>query len=484
MNIILLIIDTLRYDHIGANGNDWIETPNLDALAARSWVFDRAYAASYPTIPHRTDVITGDYGSPFNPWKQLAFDAVTLPRLLAEEGYATQLIHDTPHLVNGGLAFDYPFAAWTFIRGAEADRPWIDNAPYQPLANWARDELFDHLGDPSLAETRQNVLHTYVRANRGREREEDWNVAKLFNTGAKFVRDNAGRDNFFLWLDCFDPHEPWDSPPEYVLKYDKTPGYDGRIDPRAFLHHHDKNNLSPALIARHKAMYAAKVSWMDRWLGELLAALDESGLSDSTALVVTSDHGTTLNERPGFGKRFPAWESEGHVPLMISAPGCGTGRSDMFVQPQDIFATILGLAGAERPANLDCHDVLALAEAGASSPRQVALTGRPLHLNQSDAEAVRFTVFGEEAYLEWAPRIEACRLRRYGATDDFTSESPGAVESLWQAGLDEVCRRNLPPAAVKWMRAHGEGELPPECLASHIPAGWQQYWGRYYRQWH
>lgn len=79
MNIILVIIDTLRYDYIGANGNDWIRTPNLDSLARRSWVFDRAFASSYPTIPHRTDVITGRSGDPFHPWMPLRFDVPTLP---------------------------------------------------------------------------------------------------------------------------------------------------------------------------------------------------------------------------------------------------------------------------------------------------------------------------------------------------------------------------------------------------------------------
>ena len=83
MNIILVIIDTLRYDYVGANGNDWIKTPNLDAMAARSWVFDRSYSASFPTIPYRTDVITGKYGAPFFPWRPLRWDHVTLPRVLA-----------------------------------------------------------------------------------------------------------------------------------------------------------------------------------------------------------------------------------------------------------------------------------------------------------------------------------------------------------------------------------------------------------------
>ncbi len=104
MNLILVIIDTLRYDAIGANGGD-IETPNLDRLASDSLCFDHAFCASYPTIPFRTDLMTGRTGSPFHVWKPLPHGAWTWVRALAEDrGYATQLIHDTPHLVNGGAA--------------------------------------------------------------------------------------------------------------------------------------------------------------------------------------------------------------------------------------------------------------------------------------------------------------------------------------------------------------------------------------------
>ena len=98
MNLAYIVIDTLRYDYIGANGNDWIETPNIDAFAANAWAFDNAFCASFPTIPYRTDVITGQYGAPFHPWKPLRHERLTLPWTLAEKGYATQLIHDTPHL--------------------------------------------------------------------------------------------------------------------------------------------------------------------------------------------------------------------------------------------------------------------------------------------------------------------------------------------------------------------------------------------------
>ena len=157
MNIILLIVDTLRYDYLGANGNAWIETPNLDRLAAQSWCFDRAFCNSFPTIPFRTDVIRGTFGDPFYPWHPLRFDVPTLPGILAEHGYATQLIHDTPHLVNGGHAFDYPFHYWTFVRGAEVDRAWLTDPQPAMLANWRRDPLWGLLRRRPAARIAQGV---------------------------------------------------------------------------------------------------------------------------------------------------------------------------------------------------------------------------------------------------------------------------------------------------------------------------------------
>ncbi|MXY82262.1 MAG: sulfatase-like hydrolase/transferase, partial [Gemmatimonadetes bacterium] len=171
MNIALIVIDTLRYDYIGANGNTWIETPNIDRFAAQAWAFDRAFCASFPTIPYRTDVITGQYGGPFHPWQPLRHERQTLPSTLAERGYATQLIHDTPHLVNGGHNFDWPFHAWTFIRGAEVDRDWIDDSAAWP-DNWCHQPMFACLGENAA---RKGLLQTYARANRNRKKLEDWN---------------------------------------------------------------------------------------------------------------------------------------------------------------------------------------------------------------------------------------------------------------------------------------------------------------------
>ena len=97
-NVIVLMNDTFRRDHMGAYGSEWIHTPNFDRLAEESAVFDRAYIASYPTIPNRWDLATGRYGFPTRGWEPLAPDDVTLAQILTAAGYTTQLLYDPPQL--------------------------------------------------------------------------------------------------------------------------------------------------------------------------------------------------------------------------------------------------------------------------------------------------------------------------------------------------------------------------------------------------
>ncbi len=480
MNIVVLVIDTLRYDYISAHGNDWIRTPNFDRLAARSMVFDRAFSASFPTIPHRTDAITGTHGGPFNPWMPLRYDVPTIPEQLGRMGYCSQLIHDTPHLVNGGHNFDWPFSAWTQVRGAEVDRPWVDDKGAEFLPNWKTDPLFDIEGDPRIEETHWAGFTSYMRANRGRKAEEDWNCAKLFLTASRFLQDNSSRDNFFLWVDCFDPHEPWDAPADLMKLYDDTPGYDGSIDPRSFWALHNRD-LPKAGKKRIAAQYAAKVGLVDRWLGKFLDTLDETGLSKNTAVILTADHGTNVGDFGRFGKGMPVREPEGHVPFMVSVPGRGTGRSDIFVQPQDLFATVMSVAGGEVPSGLDSNDILAVAEAGSESPRPIAMSGGGRHVWTDDIDKPRLTVFGREGYLEMAADPDADTLRRYGSEEAAVDEAVSA--ELRAQGIVELARRGTHPELVRFFETGGESRFPAEHCLWAGPDGYRTYWVRIYNEW-
>ena len=480
MNIIVVIVDTLRYDAIGANGNPAMKTPNLNRLTAEGWAFDRSYTASYPTIPHRTDALTGRYGAPFHAWKPLDTDVLTIPRALADHGYCTQLIHDTPHLVNGGHNFDFPFHAWTPIRGAEVDRPWIDDST-DLLDNWCSDPLFDAYDLNKVLSTNTD---TYMRANRKRKKPEDWNCARLFLTASDFLRDNRSRDNFFLWVDCFDPHEPWDAPPEMMLLYDQTPGYDGRIDPRSFLYRNEPD-LPPAAAERVKAAYMAKVSWVDKWLGTFLDTLEETGLAKRTAVILTADHGTNVGERKRFGKGYPVREQEARTPFIVRVPDGGAGRNDIIVQPQDLFATVMGIAGLRTPESLDSHDVLALAQKGADGPRRLALAGNIASERWRNPEHVCCTVFDGEWYLEVTPDPEHSALTKEGTVDDVADRHPDVAARLRAAALAELGRRGCDPRLVDWIRGEGKAKFPFGCRTSDArpaPNGWRSYFGQLYHE--
>ena len=484
MNIILVIIDTLRYDYIAAHGKIGdpygrpIQTPNMDRLAERSWVFDASYSCSYPTIPHRTDVITGRYGRPFHRWQPLPFDVATLPRALSEAGYCTQLIHDTPHLVNGGHAFDYPFHAWTFVHGAEVDRPWIDAYDEWP-ENWAREPLFDFVPEEMLD---NRTLITYARANRKRKAPEEWNAAKLFLTASEWLTDNATRDNFFLWVDSFDPHEPWDAPPEFMQMYDRREGYDGCIDPRGFVGR-NLPDLPDEARQNVAARYAAKVTLVDRWFGEMLDTLEDTGLMDRTALLLTADHGTNVGERGHFGKSFPVREPEGHTPFILYVPGGGSGSCQAIVQPQDIMATLLGLAGAPVPEGIESYDMLAVACGERQAGRDYAVSGSAATHWQQQPEGVLFTVFDHEWALEYTARAEDCRLTRLGSLEDVAAEHPDVVERMRAAGRQEVERRGTVAPLMEWLRSEGELPFPEDCRLWDFypgPAGWEVYFQNLY----
>jgi arylsulfatase A-like enzyme len=493
MNIIFIIIDTLRYDYIRANGlKPWMHTPNMDRLAARSLVFDRAYAASFPTIPHRTDLMTGQYGDPFHRWLPLRTDIETLPRLLERQGgYCTQLLHSTPHLVNGLHGFDFPFNAWTPVRGTEVDRPWIDDKPFTYLSNWTNDPLFDFVTEPVFSKALGQVMVTYSRANRQREKLEDWSTSQLFALASRFLKDNQKRRNFFLWLDCFDPHPPYDAPAELVRLYDQTPGYDGKVDMRGSLLAMQFANLIPsapqAAIDRVRAYYAAMVTFVDQGIGRLLDTLEETGLDKETAIVFTADHGTKMGEFHSMNKNLPFTDHVCRVPLMVATPDGAVGHSSIIVQPQDIFQLILGLGKVPPPAGRVGHDPLQAALSGAAWPREVGLTGISLNYWKGNADQSLVAVHKGDWYLTLAANPAACQLFHLGATrleENQAAARPEMVNDLRAAGIAELKHRGLAEPLVEWLQTHGQLPFPQEAVNVRQPSpGWEEYWGRIYNRW-
>jgi len=133
MNVILLISDTFRFDNL--NGNAWlpVRTPNLDAFRKRAVSLSSFFTSSFPTIPHRTDLITGRFGWPWYGWQDLSKSSRNcLPRTLGKSGYVSQLLCDCPHLFKAG--FQFGFDAAQAVRGQEGDKPFLRlNHPFEQV---------------------------------------------------------------------------------------------------------------------------------------------------------------------------------------------------------------------------------------------------------------------------------------------------------------------------------------------------------------
>jgi len=371
VNIILIISDTFRWDYLGCYGNNWISTPNLDRFAKRSVIFDKAYAASFPTVPHRMDLVTGRFTFTYRQWEPLPKDEVALAEILGENGYTTMLIADTPHILEDGYNFDRGFTGWEWVRGQETDRYMTDPAevkfPCSPHKLRNPDVVKRHLRNISL-----------------RQGEADCFVAQTMLKAARWLERNYRQEKFFLWVDTFDPHEPWDPPSWYVDRYD--PGYKG--EEVIYPLYGQSDYLTEKELNHIKALYAGEVSLVDRWVGVLLQKIEDLGLFEDTAIVFTSDHGFYLGEHDlvgksiissGFLEYVPLYDELARIPLFIYLPDIKKPvRCPFFVQPPDITATIVHLAGADHSSTIQGSSLLPLIHQKRPSSRNFAVSSPSL----------------------------------------------------------------------------------------------------------
>ena len=128
MNLIVIMLDSLRTDYVGAymKGRQGAHAEYGPLRAREAVVFDKAYAGSFPTLPCRRDLFTGRWGHPFNTWDRMERDVPTLAGRLRAEGYTTGLVYDTPMFMTEGNNLDRGFGSIEWIRG-QGGEPWISD---------------------------------------------------------------------------------------------------------------------------------------------------------------------------------------------------------------------------------------------------------------------------------------------------------------------------------------------------------------------
>jgi len=361
MNIIQIVSDTFRRDFLGCYGNSWVHTEHLNRFAKESVVFDRAYIASFPTIPNRHDLFTGRYTFVYSMWSPLPKDEVILSQLLRQAGYTTMLIVDTYHMIRDAHYFDRGFDGWWWIRGQEHDR-YMTNPTIDP------------------PERKRALDSQYLRNVSQRRFEENYFVAQTMTAATKWLELNYDQhQKFFLHIDTFDPHEPWDPPQWYSDMYDPT-WKGGDVAGGAYVSGVPRptaSDLTTEELNHLRALYAGEVTLVDRWIGKLLQKIEDLGLYENTAVIFTTDHGTYIGEHGYVGKRDHLYEEVAHIPLVVRTPdslGVKPSRCEAIVQSPDLMPSILDLAGVSLPRTVQGRSVLPLLQDKETKEREIAVS--------------------------------------------------------------------------------------------------------------
>ena len=346
-NVLLITIDTLRADRVGAYSGGRL-TPALDGLAARGVRFARAYAHAPMTLPAHTSILTGlvppTHGVRNNGSTALASDTPTLATLLHEAGYRTGAFV-------GAFVLDARFG---LSRGFDTydDRVGSDTGPITfAFAERRADEVVRLAGDWIVGETAQTT--------RPREQGDGSRSAASEGYAGALRRDGirergwgpATSKKWFAWIHLFDPHAPYRAPEQ-----------------------------------RAENPYDNEVAFADAQLGTLFDRLRSAGQLESTLVVVLADHGESLGDHGEATHGLFAYDATLRIPLIVCGPSIRPAVVDAAAGQADLLPTVLDLLGAKPPSRVDGQSML-------PAMRGEAVPDRPIYFEALDAYLTR----------NWAP---------------------------------------------------------------------------------
>ena len=372
MNVIWVISDTLRRDHVGAYGNKEIITPSIDAFAARSVRFDRHYIAGFPTMPTRADYLTGRWTMSYMQWEPLFKDEVTLPELLSGKGINTAAIVDTPFYIRRGMNYDRGFRTFTEVTG-------------QMHIDWRVDRK---TGEGVVA---HDIYGGDVRHDW--RYESDYFAPRTFTTAMKWLERHY-QDNFFLYVDTWDPHEPWEPPQYYRELY--WPGHDGEQAMPIYSYWQDVPGMTEEKVKKAHASYCGEVTMVDTWFGYFMRHVENLGLLKNTLVIFTSDHGYYFGEHGGIvGKMIfakdkktgrpltgiwsasPFYEEVTHTPLFIYMPGIKPTTYGGLTSAVDLMPTVMEAMGQQIPSHVDGKSLLPMIKNTSLPGRDYVISAHP-----------------------------------------------------------------------------------------------------------
>ncbi len=405
-NVLLIVVDDLN-TALGAYGNRRISTPNVDRLAARGVTFERAYC-QYPLCnPSRTSLLTGRRPESLSvisnrtpPAKALARN-LALPVFFQQHGYWTMRAGKILHGVDNEGAIE-----WDVV--GKLNRPLTklklteDTERKAAKPRPPRDEPPAEEGD---AEHR--LLSPIVV--KGAEARLDLRDHHVAEEAVRWLKRSSRREEpFFMALGFHRPHLPFEAPEKFFLLYPPEtielppapPPAAPPVPPRAVHTRGAFPAMTPDEQRRVIASYYASVSYVDSQVGLVLDQLDKLGLTGSTVVVLTSDHGFLLGEHGGLWGKGALYEEAVRVPLLVAGPGVRAGeRSPRPVELLDLFPTLSELAGLPLPEKLEGKSFAPLLRDPSAAWERPASTVLSIGDGEKDlARTVRSERF---RYTEW-----------------------------------------------------------------------------------
>jgi len=323
-NVLLITIDTLRPDRLSCYDSPYLKTPNIDGLAQKGVLFSKAFAHNPMTLPSHANILLGltplVHGVHDNANFIVPKEFTNLAQWLKGKGYSTGAFV-------GAFPLDSRFGL----------TPGFD----------VYDDNYGSQGPNDL---------TFVERKAG----------VVVDLSLRWLDEQKGP--WFLWLHCFDPHQPYDPPEPYRTRF--------------------KDNL-----------YDGEVAYVDAALAKLFGFLREKKLDDRTLTVLTADHGESLGEHGEITHGYFAYNATLHVPLIISGPGLKPGRVSQNVSHIDIFPTVCDLVGIDKPASLQGRSLTPLVEGKNFPLRPIYFEALTAYYNRGWAPLKGY-IEGHEKYMD------------------------------------------------------------------------------------
>ncbi len=382
MKAVMIMYDSLNKRYLSPYGCDWVQTPNFERLARHTAVYDNFFCGSMPCMPARRELHTGRLNFLHRGWSPCEPFDESMPQMLSQNGIYSHLITDHCHYwEDGGANYWQRFSSFSFVRGQEGDK-------------WGYDvDGFDGQYQPR----RQDVVNRRLM-----EDEKDYQHVRCYEEGRKFILENKDKDNWYLQLEYFDPHEPFFVPERFKKLYaERTTSID-------WPEYRPYGEEEAGKVREFVTNYAALVTMCDEYLGRILDLFDEYDLWKDTLLIVNTDHGFLLGEKGYVGKNYmPVYDELANIPFFLHDPlhpeADGT-RVEALAQTPDIPCTVLDFFGMENGKHMTGASMLAL-NRGAKKLHDAILYGYfGMHVNMTD---------GHYTYMRCAQTEDNAPLYQY-----------------------------------------------------------------------